>query len=81
MIDKILDKLGIEQNAMQQATMHAMLHGNKDVVVLSPTGSGKTLAYLLPITQMVNAQDDKPQVVVVTPGARPPVGRSAQGNG
>ena len=68
MIDRILDKLGIEQNAMQQATMQAMLHGNKDVVVLSPTGSGKTLAYLLPLTQMVNAQDDKPQVVVVTPG-------------
>jgi len=68
MIDKILEKLGIEQNAMQQATMHAMLHGNKDVVVLSPTGSGKTLAYLLPLTQMVDAQNENPQAIVVTPG-------------
>ena len=68
MIDKILDKLGIEQNAMQEATMHAMLHSNKDVVVLSPTGSGKTLAYLLPLTQLVDAGNDHPQAVVVTPG-------------
>ncbi len=52
MIDRILDKLGIELNDMQQDAMQAILHGNKDVVVLSPTGSGKTLAYLLPLTQL-----------------------------
>lgn len=46
MIDRILDKLGIELNDMQQDSMQAILHGNKDVVILSPTGSGKTLAYL-----------------------------------
>lgn len=68
MIGKILNKLGIEQNAMQQDMMHAMLHGDKDVVVLSPTGSGKTLAYLLPLVQLMNADDDQPQAVVVTPG-------------
>ncbi len=68
MIDKILDKLGIEQNAMQQATQHAMLHSNKDVVVLSPTGSGKTLAYLLPLVQMIDASNERPQAVVITPG-------------
>ena len=68
MIDKILNKLGIEQNAMQQATMQAMLRSNKDVVVLSPTGSGKTLAYLLPLTQMVDIRNENPQVIVVTPG-------------
>ena len=66
--DKILDKLGIELNAMQDAAMHAILHGNKDVVVLSPTGSGKTLAYLLPMVQLVDAGVDEPQVLVVTPG-------------
>lgn len=68
MIDKILNKLGIELNAMQEATMKAILRSNKDVVVLSPTGSGKTLAYLLPIVQMVDASQDEPQVLVVTPG-------------
>lgn len=68
MIDKIINKLGIELNAMQEETLHAVLHTNKDVVVLSPTGSGKTLAYLLPIVQLVDANDDEPQVLVVTPG-------------
>ena len=68
MIDRILDKLGIELNDMQQEAMQAILHGNQDVVVLSPTGSGKTLAYLLPLSQLVDAADDEPQAIVVTPG-------------
>lgn len=68
MIDKILDKLGIELNAMQEATLHAVLRSNKDVVVLSPTGSGKTLAYLIPLVQLVDANLAEPQVLVVTPG-------------
>ena len=67
MIDRILDKLGIELNEMQQDSMNAILHGNQDVVVLSPTGSGKTLAYLLPVSQLVDAADDEPQAIVVTP--------------
>lgn len=68
MIDKILDKLGIQLNPMQEETMYAVLHGNKDVVVLSPTGSGKTLAYLMPLVQLIDPKVDEPQLVVVTPG-------------
>lgn len=68
MIDKILDKLGIQLNPMQEETMHAVLHGNKDVVALSPTGSGKTLAYLMPLVQLIDPKVDEPQLVVVTPG-------------
>lgn len=68
MIDKILDKLGIQLNPMQEETMHAVLHGNKDVVLLSPTGSGKTLAYLMPLVQLIDPKMDEPQLVVVTPG-------------
>lgn len=68
MIDKILDKLGIQLNPMQEETVHAVLHGNKDVVVLSPTGSGKTLAYLMPLVQLIDPKVDEPQLVVVTPG-------------
>lgn len=68
MIDKILDKLGIQLNPMQEETMHAVLHCNKDVVVLSPTGSGKTLAYLMPLVQLIDPKVDEPQLVVVTPG-------------
>ena len=65
MIDRILDKLGIELNDMQQDAMQAVLHTDRDVVVLSPTGSGKTLAYLLPLSQLIDAE---PQAIVVTPG-------------
>ena len=68
MIDKILDKLGFELNAMQEDTMRAILHGIKDVVVLSPTGSGKTLAYLLPLVQLLDTSMDEVQGLVVTPG-------------
>lgn len=48
--------------------MQAVLHTDRDVVVLSPTGSGKTLAYLLPLSQLIDAGDDEPQAIVVTPG-------------
>lgn len=69
MNEKILKKLGIsELNAMQEATADALLHTNKDVVVLSPTGTGKTLAYLLPLVQRLNAQSDEVQAMVVVPG-------------
>ena len=58
MIDRILDKLGIELNDMQQDSMQAILHGNKDVVVLSPTGSGKTTT-LYAIINKLNTPDKK----------------------
>lgn len=67
-IEELVNKLGIEQNGMQVETQHAILRSDKDVVVLSPTGSGKTLAYLLPLTQLIDENDDECQAVVVTPG-------------
>ena len=71
MIDlkKVLDKLGIaELNAMQEEMAEAMLSGRQDVVLLSPTGTGKTLAYLLPLVQMLQADLDEVQALVVVPG-------------
>ncbi len=68
MIEKILEKLGIQPNEMQQESLHTILHGNKDVVILSPTGSGKTLAYLLPLTQMVEVDKECVQALIITPG-------------
>lgn len=53
---------------MQNDTAHAILHSNKDVVVLSPTGSGKTLAYLLPVVELLDTTLDAVQAVVVLPG-------------
>lgn len=66
---RILEKLNIETlNVMQEATGDALLHSDKDVVVLSPTGSGKTLAYLLPLVEQLDASVDDVQAVVLVPG-------------
>lgn len=67
-IENIIHKLGIEPTPMQQAAFRALLHSDKDVVVLSPTGSGKTLAYLLPLVQRLKADCNEVQAVVLVPG-------------
>lgn len=68
-IETIIDKLGIEQlSEMQKEVADAILHSNKDVMVVSPTGSGKTLAYLLPLIQRLDPQSDAVQAVVIVPG-------------
>ena len=68
-IQKILNKLRItELNEMQQHAAEALLGSDGDVVLLSPTGSGKTLAYLLPLVQLVSADSDEVQALVVSPG-------------
>ena len=54
----MLEKLGITLNSMQEATADAVLHTDRDVVVISPTGSGKTYAYLLPLVQRLDASSD-----------------------
>lgn len=67
--DTILQHLGISQlNRMQEETMDAILHTDKDVVVLSPTGSGKTLAYMLPLSQRLKKDIKVIQAIVVVPG-------------
>lgn len=67
-IEDITSRLGISLNAMQQASADAILHGDDNVVILSPTGTGKTFAYLLPIAEIVDATINQLQVVVVVPG-------------
>ncbi len=68
-IERILTKLHInELNDMQNDAFDAILHTDNDVIILSPTGSGKTLAYLLPVSQLADAQSDNVQVLVIVPG-------------
>lgn len=67
--NRILNKLGVETlNQMQEDVHEAILHTDKDVVVLSPTGTGKTLAYLLPLVQRLDLTLDEVQAVVLVPG-------------
>lgn len=51
---------------VQKQVIPAVL-GQKDVVVKSQTGSGKTAAYAIPICQLVDWEENKPQALVLTP--------------
>ena len=67
-IEALTQKLHLTLNAMQTAVCDELLQHTDNLMVLSPTGSGKTLAYLLPLTQLLDAQSDQVQAVVVVPG-------------
>ena len=68
-IQQILNKLHISAlNEMQQHTAEAILGSDGDVVLLSPTGAGKTLAYLLPLIQLLDANSEQVQALIITPG-------------
>ena len=67
-IEETLQKLHIEDlNQMQHDTSDALLHTDRDIIVLAPTGSGKTLAYLLPLASRLDATVDEVQAVVIVP--------------
>ena len=67
-IEALTQKLHLTLNAMQTAVCNELLEHTDNLMVLSPTGSGKTLAYLLPLTQLLDAQSNQVQAVVVVPG-------------
>lgn len=67
-IEALTQKLHLTLNAMQAAVCDELLQHTDNLMVLSPTGSGKTLAYLLPLTQLLDAQSNQVQAVVVVPG-------------
>ena len=67
-IEALTQKLHLTLNAMQTAVCDELLQHTDNLMMLSPTGSGKTLAYLLPLTQLLDAQSNQVQAVVVVPG-------------
>ena len=66
-VEKILSNFKIEKlNEMQLASIDANAK-HKDVILLSSTGSGKTLAFLIPVLQLLDAENNKTQAMVVVP--------------
>ncbi|NNE15902.1 MAG: DEAD/DEAH box helicase [Saprospiraceae bacterium] len=64
---EILQKLQITALNEMQLEAQAAIHGNKEVMLLSPTGSGKTLAFLLPIIAELNSENNEVQVLILVP--------------
>ncbi len=66
-LENILTNLRIEAlNEMQQASIDAN-KTSRDVVLLSATGSGKTVAFLLPVLDLLHAENKKTQALIITP--------------
>lgn len=51
---------------VQKQVIPAILE-KKDIIVKSQTGSGKTAAFAIPACQLIDWEDNKPQVLVITP--------------
>ncbi|MDF2841545.1 MAG: box helicase domain protein [Clostridia bacterium] len=51
---------------VQERVIPAVLE-QKDIIVKSQTGSGKTAAFAIPICQLVDWEENKPQALVITP--------------
>ena len=66
-IIEALDKLGyLEPTEVQEKVIPEALKG-QDLIVQSQTGSGKTAAFGIPICELVEWEENKPQVLVLTP--------------
>jgi ATP-dependent RNA helicase DeaD len=66
-IKQAIDKLGFETpTEVQRQVIPKFLNG-KDIIVKSQTGSGKTASFAIPICELVDWQENKPQAIVLTP--------------
>ncbi|MWC29419.1 DEAD/DEAH box helicase [Paenibacillus sp. MMS18-CY102] len=66
-IVRALEGLGFnEPTEVQREVIPVVMH-NRDIVVKSQTGSGKTAAYGIPLCELVNWEENKPQVLILTP--------------
>ncbi len=64
---KAIDILRFESPTEVQRQVIPALLTHKDIIVKSQTGSGKTAAFAIPICQMVDWDENKPQALVITP--------------
>ncbi|QSO54715.1 DEAD/DEAH box helicase [Alicyclobacillus curvatus] len=66
-IVRSLDSLGYEHPTDVQSEVIPIALGKKDLVVKSRTGSGKTAAFGIPICELVEWVENKPQALILTP--------------
>jgi superfamily II DNA/RNA helicase len=64
---EILSKLSIKELNPMQLEASEAISANAEIVLLSPTGSGKTLAFLLPIIDMLSADVNEVQAMILVP--------------
>ncbi|MES2702856.1 MAG: DEAD/DEAH box helicase [Bacteroidota bacterium] len=66
-IAQVLEGLKIKSlNDMQLAALEAN-RTHRDVILLSATGSGKTLAFLLPVLELLDADNKNTQALIIVP--------------
>lgn len=66
-IVKALDSLEYENPTAVQRKVIPLALEKKDLVVKSQTGSGKTASYGIPICELVDWKENKPQALILTP--------------
>ncbi|MDF2485849.1 MAG: helicase [Herbinix sp.] len=66
-IIEAIDKLGYVNPTEVQRKVLPFALEKKDLVVRSQTGSGKTAAYTIPISEMIDWYENKPQALVLAP--------------
>ncbi|HBF39893.1 MAG TPA: RNA helicase [Firmicutes bacterium] len=64
---KAINLLGFTSPTPVQAQVIPAVLKQKDIIVKSQTGSGKTAAYAIPICELVDWEENKPQALIVTP--------------
>ena len=64
---KAISMLNFKEFTKVQKQVIPIALKEKDIVVKSQTGSGKTAAYAIPICQLVDWEENKPQALVITP--------------
>jgi ATP-dependent RNA helicase DeaD len=64
---RALDNLGYHKPTEVQSSVIPSALEKKDMTVKSRTGSGKTAAYGIPICEMVEWEENRPQALILTP--------------
>lgn len=64
---KSLSGLGYDEATEVQAKVIPSVLDKKDVLVQSKTGSGKTAAFGIPLCEQIDWDENKPQVLILTP--------------